>query len=513
MDANDQAAVDAALIALDGTALKSKLGGNAMVATSLAVLHAAAAAKAVPLWRHVADLTGETPTLPLPEIQIFGGGAHAGRRVDVQDFMVMVPGAASFDEVLEVTSEIYRAAGSLMKARGHSVGVADEGGWWPVFESNEQALETLVRAIEAAGETPGERVVISLDIAASEFGSKGRYRLALEERELDRDQMIDLLGRWIKDYPIASIEDPLAEDDIEGMTAFTREFGGKVQIIGDDYLVTNADLVAAAVKAGACNAVLIKVNQAGTVSESLACLSAAKARNYRTIVSARSGETEDVSICHLAVGLNAGQLKVGSFTRSERMAKWNECLRIGDELGGAAFVAGRPSGQYLVGKTIRRKQQVKLLRYGDRLGKKIPCVMDSDGQARDVSSLVEDFGPKTLSPDLLSRLRAADLKALPIVATEGLRLAPPMSQPLNIWCIGLNYSDHAAEAGLPVPLEPILFNKSSATFCGPEDPILFSPKMTKLDWEVELGIVIGKPTLNIEPRGRHGSCRRLRAGQ
>ncbi|MDG4674842.1 phosphopyruvate hydratase [Shinella sp. 838] len=342
MDANDQAAVDAALIALDGTPLKSKLGGNAMVATSLAVLHAAAAAKAVPLWRHVADLTDETPTLPLPEIQIFGGGAHAGRRVDVQDFMVMVPGAASFDEVLEVTSEIYRAAGSLMKAKGHSVGVADEGGWWPVFDSNEQALETLVRAIEAAGETPGERVVISLDIAASEFGSKGRYRLALEERELDRDQIIDLLGRWIKDYPIASIEDPLAEDDIEGMTAFTREFGGKVQIIGDDYLVTNADLVAAAEKAGACNAVLIKVNQAGTVSESLACLAAAKAHNYRTIVSARSGETEDVSICHLAVGLNAGQLKVGSFTRSERMAKWNECLRIGDELGGAAFVAGKP---------------------------------------------------------------------------------------------------------------------------------------------------------------------------
>lgn len=342
MDSNDQAAVDAALIALDGTPLKSKLGGNAMVATSLAVLHAAAAAKAVPLWRHVADLTGEAPTLPLPEIQIFGGGAHAGRRVDVQDFMVMVPGAASFDEVLEVTSEIYRAAGSLMKAKGHSVGVADEGGWWPVFDSNEQALETLVRAIEAAGETPGERVVISLDIAASEFGTKGRYRLALEERDLDRDQMIDLLGRWIKDYPIASIEDPLAEDDIEGMTAFTREFGGKVQIIGDDYLVTNADLVAAAVKAGACNAVLIKVNQAGTVSEALACLSAAKARNYQTIVSARSGETEDVSICHLAVGLNAGQLKVGSFTRSERMAKWNECLRIGDELGGAAFVAGRP---------------------------------------------------------------------------------------------------------------------------------------------------------------------------
>lgn len=342
MDCADQVGIDAALLALDGTALKSKLGGNAMVATSLAVLHAAAAAKAVPLWRHVADLSGATPSLPLPEVQIFGGGAHAARRVDVQDFMVMVPGASSFDEVMEVTAEIYHAAGAIMKAKGHSVGVADEGGWWPVFSSNEEALETLVRAIEATGEKPGERVVISLDIAASEFGSKGRYRLALEDRELDRDQMIDLLGRWIDSYPIASIEDPLAEDDIEGMIAFTETYGHRLQIIGDDYLVTNAGLVTAAAQAGACNAVLIKVNQAGTVSESMACLTEAKARGYRCIVSARSGETEDVSIAHLAVGLGAGQLKVGSFTRSERMAKWNECLRIGDALGSAAFVGGAP---------------------------------------------------------------------------------------------------------------------------------------------------------------------------
>ena len=342
MDCADQVGIDAALLALDGTALKSKLGGNAMVATSLAVLHAAAAAKAVPLWRHVADLSGATPSVPLPEVQIFGGGAHAARRVDVQDFMVMVPGASSFDEVMEVTAEIYHAAGAIMKAKGHSVGVADEGGWWPVFSSNEEALEILVRAIEATGEKPGERVVISLDIAASEFGSKGRYRLALEHRELDRDQMIDLLGRWIDSYPIASIEDALAEDDVEGMIAFTETYGHRLQIIGDDYLVTNAGLVTAAAQAGACNAVLIKVNQAGTVSESMACLTEAKARGYRCIVSARSGETEDVSIAHLAVGLGTGQLKVGSFTRSERMAKWNECLRIGDALGSAAFVGGAP---------------------------------------------------------------------------------------------------------------------------------------------------------------------------
>ena len=342
MDANDQSGVDKALIHLDGTAYKSRLGGNATVAVSMAVLHAAAASAVKPLWRHIADVNQQTPTLPLPEIQIFGGGAHAGRRVDVQDFMVMVPGADSFDEVMEVTSEIYRAAGSIMRQKGHSVGVADEGGWWPVFDSNEEALETLVQAIQATGETAGDRVVISLDIAASEFSSKGRYRLALEERELGSDEMIRLLGRWIDDYPIASIEDPLSEDDPEGVIAFTQEYGDRVQIIGDDYLVTNASLVNQAADEGACNAVLIKVNQSGTISESLDCLSTARTRGYRAVVSARSGETEDVTISHLAVGLNAGQLKVGSFTRSERMAKWNECLRIGDQLGAAAFVKGLP---------------------------------------------------------------------------------------------------------------------------------------------------------------------------
>ncbi len=351
LDAGDQASVDAALIALDGTPLKSRLGGNAMVATSLAVLNAGATAKAVPLWQHVAEMSGQTPSIPLPEIQIFGGGAHAGRRVDVQDFMVMVPGASRFEESMEVTSEIYRAAGAIMKQRGHSIGVADEGGWWPVFDSNEQALDTLMQAIEAAGETPGDRVVISLDIAASEFGRNGRYRLALENRDLDRDQMIDLLGRWIDTYPIASIEDPLSEDDPEGMVAFTQAYGDRVQIIGDDYLVTNARLVSAAAKAGACNAVLIKVNQAGTVTESLQCMATAREAGYRSIVSARSGETEDTSISHLSVGLNAGQLKVGSITRSERMAKWNEVLRIAEALPPDAFVGGAPLANTWWGRT------------------------------------------------------------------------------------------------------------------------------------------------------------------
>ena len=342
LDANDQSGIDGTLIELDGTDYLSRLGGNATVAVSMAVLHAAAASAGKPLWRHIADVNQQIPTLPLPEIQIFGGGAHAGRRVDVQDFMVMVPGANSFDEVMEVTSEIYRAAGSIMKQRGLSIGVADEGGWWPVFDSNEQALDTLVQAIQATGETPGDRVVISLDIAASEFGKQGRYRLALEDRELDSEQLTRLLGRWIDDFPIASIEDPLAEDDPEGVIAFTQEFGHRVQIIGDDYLVTNASLVNQAADEGACNAVLIKVNQSGTISESLACLATARKRGYRAVVSARSGESEDVTISHLAVGLNAGQLKVGSFTRSERMAKWNECLRIGEQLGPDAFVQGLP---------------------------------------------------------------------------------------------------------------------------------------------------------------------------
>lgn len=254
----------------------------------------------------------------------------------------MVPGANSFDEVMEVTSEVYFAAGDIMKQKGRMAGVADEGGWWPVFDSNEEALETLVAAIEKAGEKPGERVVISLDIAASEFGKNGKYRLALDDQSMDSAAFIDLLGRWIDAYPIVSIEDPVGEDDPESMAEFTRRYGQRVQIIGDDYLVTNKALVEEAAAAGACNAVLIKMNQAGTISESVDTFFAAEKMGFRSVVSARSGETEDVTISHLATGLGCGQLKVGSFTRSERMAKWNECLRIQDILGQSAFVGGAP---------------------------------------------------------------------------------------------------------------------------------------------------------------------------
>ena len=349
LDATDQAGADAVILALDPSPLKSSLGGNATVAASLAVLHAGAAASGVPLWRHVADLYGRTPSLPLPEIQIFGGGAHAGRRVDVQDFMVMIPGAASFDVALAATAEIYHAAGAIMAKRGHAAGLADEGGWWPVFDSNERALETLVEAMERAG----EKAVISLDIAASEFGQGGKYRLALEDRDLDSDAMIDMLGRWLDAYPIVSIEDPLAEDDPEGMRAFTQTYGDRVQIIGDDYVVTNAALIAEAAADGACNTALIKVNQAGTVTEAVAAFDAAEKAGWRSVVSARSGETEDASISHLATGLGAGQLKVGSFARSERMVKWNECLRIGDDLGHETFVGGAPLAGTWWGKKNR----------------------------------------------------------------------------------------------------------------------------------------------------------------
>ena len=336
--ADDQAALDARLIALDGTPNKARLGANATLAVSLAAAHATSAARGLPLY---ASLGGEEATLlPMPQIQIFGGGAHAGRRVDVQDFMVVCPGATCFAQALEWTAEVYRAAGELMLARGARHGVADEGGWWPDFDTNEQALETLLAAIERAGYVPGAQVAIALDIAASEFGRGGRYRLGLEGRELDADALIELLLRWLDRFPIASIEDPLAEDDAAAFARFTQAAGARVQVVGDDFLVTQAALLRQAAAQGAANTVLLKPNQRGTLSETLAAWQAAQAAGYAAIVSARSGETEDVSIVHLAIGWSVGQLKVGSFARGERMAKWNEALRIEERLGSRARFAG-----------------------------------------------------------------------------------------------------------------------------------------------------------------------------
>jgi enolase len=337
-DATDQAGLDRAMIALDGTSAKTRLGGNAILAVSMANAHAVAAEAGKPLYRH---LGGEgADLLPLPQIQIFGGGAHAGRRVDIQDFLVVCPAAQSFAQALDWTAEVYRHAGLLMKEAGLLQGVADEGGWWPAFTNNEQALEMLVRAIERAGFVPRDQVAIALDIAASEFGRGGRYKLGLEGRELDSDGMIEMLGRWIERYPIVSIEDPLAEDDTDGFVAFTKAYGRKLQIVGDDFLVTEAARVRDAAARGAANTVLIKPNQRGTLTETKEAWEAAKSVGYAGIVSARSGETEDVTIVHLAIGWGCGQLKVGSFARSERMAKWNEALRIEEALGPLARFAG-----------------------------------------------------------------------------------------------------------------------------------------------------------------------------
>ena len=339
LDSANQLKVDQTLIHLDGTPNKSKLGGNAMIAVSMAVAKAAAATLREPLYRYLGG--DEAILIPLPEIQIFGGGAHAGRRVDIQDFMIVAVAAQSFDEALAVTAEVYLMAGKMMGDSGKLQGLADEGGYWPAFDTNEQALEMLVRVIEKAGYIPGEQVAISLDIAASQFYQEGGYRFGVDGRDMDSDGLADLLVRWIDHYPIVAMEDPLAENDVEGFRKFMTGVGHRVQVIGDDLLVTNAARIRAAGRERLCNAVLIKPNQAGTLSETKAALDAAQEAGLRTIVSARSGETEDTTIAHLAVGWMAGQLKVGSFARSERMAKWNEVLRIESELGPLARFAGR----------------------------------------------------------------------------------------------------------------------------------------------------------------------------
>jgi enolase len=333
LSASDQAAVDARLIELDGTPDKHRLGANAIVAVSLACAHADAAAAKLPLWK---KLAGERRVgLPVPQIQIFGGGAHAGRRVDIQDYMVICIGAGSFAEALDWTAQIYAAAGARLAKRNALQGVADEGGYWPSFKSNEEGLAELTGAIADAGLEPGRDVAIALDIAATQMHRGGAYHLALEGRALSSGQLHAMLMRWIERYPIVSIEDPFAEHDAEAMRAFTRDAGERIQVVGDDFFVTSAKKLKAA--NGACNTVLLKPNQVGTVTETLACWDAARAAGYRAIVSARSGETEDVSIVHLAVGWGVPQLKVGSFSRSERMAKWNEALRIEESLGAKAL--------------------------------------------------------------------------------------------------------------------------------------------------------------------------------
>jgi enolase len=332
LSVSDQGEIDRRLIELDGTPDRHRLGANAMVAVSIACAQADAAAAKMPLWKRLAG--DKRVALPVPQIQIFGGGAHARGSVDVQDYMAVCVGAGSFAEALEWTAQVYQAAGARLARRGARHGVADEGGYWPAFRSNEEGLAELVGAIADAGLEPGVDVSIALDIAATQLYRAGAYHFALEERALSAGQLHAMLLRWIERYPIVSIEDPFAEDDVESMDAFTRAAADRVQIVGDDFFVTDRKKIG--IKRG-CNAVLLKPNQVGTLTETLECWEAARAAGYRGIVSARSGESEDTTIVHLAVGWGVPQLKVGSFARSERMAKWNEALRIEEALGGGAL--------------------------------------------------------------------------------------------------------------------------------------------------------------------------------
>ena len=324
LDAIDQAGIDRAMIALDGTPQKTRLGGNAIVATSSAVAWAAAAEQRMPLWRHLrrlSDLDPDAQHIPAPMIQIFGGGRHAGNRIDIQDYLILAVGARSFAEATEQIAEVYMAASRAMVQQGKLNGVADEGGVWPDFTANEEGLELLTRAIESAGLRPGADIGIALDVAATSFSADGA-------RNLSTLEMIELLQSWVAAYPIVSLEDPLAEDDDAGFAEITRRLGKSIQIVGDDYLTSSESRVALAAEQGCCNSVLLKSNQCGTLTELIDASTRARSVGWNTIQSGRSGESEDVTLSHLAVGLMSDQIKVGSMTRSERTAKWNEVIRI-----------------------------------------------------------------------------------------------------------------------------------------------------------------------------------------
>jgi len=337
-DAMDQTGLDHGMIEADGTPNKSRLGANAILAVSMATAQAAAASKRIPLHAHL----GDGALIPLPEIQIMGGGLHAGGRIDVQDFMVMIVGARDYDEVLETTHVIHRKAGEILKREGRLAGAADEGGYWPEVEGNEAAFDIVLRAIEAAGCEPGKDVAISLDIAASDLFEDGRYHFRSENKSYSREEFTELMIRWMKDYPVISVEDPLADTDWESWQHFAKEIGDQVQIIGDDLFTTNLTRIRDGLERGLANSVLIKLNQIGTVTETLEAIRATQEAGWLPVVSARSGETEDAFISHLAVATDAGQLKVGSITRSERNVKWNELTRIRRGLGDRAeFIGGQ----------------------------------------------------------------------------------------------------------------------------------------------------------------------------
>ncbi|MGE5484336.1 MAG: phosphopyruvate hydratase [Ignavibacteriales bacterium] len=338
-DALDQAGIDSRLIELDGTKNKGKLGANAILAVSLACAKAAAEYVGLPLYRYIGGLGAGV--LPVPMMNVLNGGKHADNNLDIQEFMIVPAGAGDFAGALRMGTEIFHNLKSVLKSRGLSTSVGDEGGFAPMLSSNEEALELLVKAMEKAGYTPGRDVFIALDPAASEFYKDGKYILKGERLELDHSGMTDLYLRWASSYPIISIEDGLAEDDWEGWTGLTERAGGSLQIVGDDLFVTSMERLEEGIRRKAANSILIKVNQIGTLTETLQTISKARKSGFTFIISHRSGETEDVTIADLAVACGGGQIKTGAPSRTDRVAKYNRLLRIEEELGSAAGFGGR----------------------------------------------------------------------------------------------------------------------------------------------------------------------------
>jgi len=338
-DSLDQVAADARLCALDGTPNKARLGANAILAVSLACARAASEATGLPLYRYLGGVGAQV--LPVPLLNVLNGGAHAQTRVDFQEYMFAPVGAGTFSEALRLATECFHALRSLLHERGLSTGQGDEGGFAPDLPSNQQAIELLLEAIARAGYRAGEHVWIALDPAASELYADGVYVMKGEGTRLTREEMVDLWSRWVDAYPIISIEDGMAEDDWEGWRLLTERLGDRVQLVGDDLFVTNVTRLREGFERGVANALLVKLNQIGTLSETLEAIALASAHGYGTVISHRSGETEDTTIADLAVAVNAGQIKAGAPSRSERVAKYNRLLRIERELGGAGRFAGR----------------------------------------------------------------------------------------------------------------------------------------------------------------------------
>ncbi|HEY3079540.1 MAG TPA: phosphopyruvate hydratase [Chloroflexota bacterium] len=339
VDALDQVGVDRRMLQLDGTPNKGKLGANAILGVSLATAHAAARFLGQPLYRYVGGAAART--LPVPMLNILNGGRHAEDSTDLQEFMVVPAGAASFRDGLRMGAEVFHALRRVLHDRGLATGVGDEGGFAPSLASNQDAIEVILKAIEAAGYRPGEDVYVAIDAAATELYADGRYRLAKERRELSAEEMVEFYSDWVSRYPIVSIEDPLAEDDWAGWRALAARIGERVQLVGDDLFVTNVERIARGIAERAANATLVKVNQIGTLTETLAAIDLTHRATWRSVISHRSGETEDVSIAHLAVATNAGQIKTGAPSRGERVAKYNELLRIEEKLGADAHWPGR----------------------------------------------------------------------------------------------------------------------------------------------------------------------------